>query len=70
MILIDVEVQLEHVQVIRSNIGPKSVEKCRDVQNEPIEPISGKKLRDISLGQFVKTPLYFFETEKRIFQAY
>jgi hypothetical protein len=26
----------EHVQVIRSNIGPESVEKCRDVQNEPI----------------------------------
>jgi hypothetical protein len=33
MILVDVGVSLEHVQVIRSNIGPESVEKCRDVQN-------------------------------------
>jgi hypothetical protein len=36
MILIDVRVPPEHVQVNRSNIGPESVEKCRDVQNEPI----------------------------------
>jgi hypothetical protein len=36
MVLIDVGVLLEHVQVIRSNIGLKSVEECRDVQNEPI----------------------------------
>jgi hypothetical protein len=31
MVLIDVGVPPEHVQVIRSNIGPESVEKCRDV---------------------------------------
>jgi hypothetical protein len=36
MILIDVSIPPEHVQVIRSNIGPESVERCRDVQNEPI----------------------------------
>jgi hypothetical protein len=36
MILIDVDVILGHVQVIRFNIGPESIEKCRDVQNEPI----------------------------------
>jgi hypothetical protein len=36
MVLIDVGIHLEHVKVIRSNIGPKSVEKCRDVQNGPI----------------------------------
>jgi hypothetical protein len=36
MIPIDVEHPLEHLQVIRSNIGPESVENCRDVQNEPI----------------------------------
>jgi hypothetical protein len=36
MILVDVKVFPEHVQVIRSKIGPESVEKCRDVQNEPI----------------------------------
>jgi hypothetical protein len=36
MILVDVGAPLEHIQVIRSNIGPKSIEKCRDVQNEPI----------------------------------
>jgi hypothetical protein len=33
MVLVDVGVSLEHVQVIRSNIGPESVEKCGDVQN-------------------------------------
>jgi hypothetical protein len=36
MVLIDVRVHLEHVKVIRSNIEPESVEKCRDVQNEQI----------------------------------
>jgi hypothetical protein len=36
MDLIDVRVSPEHVKVIKSNIGPESVEKCRDVQNEPI----------------------------------
>jgi hypothetical protein len=36
MILVDVIVPLEHVRVIRSKIGPKLVQKFRDVQNEPI----------------------------------
>jgi hypothetical protein len=36
MVLIDVRIPLEHVQVIRSNIGPESTEKWRDVENEPI----------------------------------
>jgi hypothetical protein len=36
MILTDVRVPHEHVQVIRSKIGPESVEKCQNVQNEPI----------------------------------
>jgi hypothetical protein len=36
MILVDVEVPLEHVKAIRSNIGPESIGKCQDVQNEPI----------------------------------
>jgi hypothetical protein len=36
MVTVDVGVHFEHVQVIRSNIGPESVEKCRDVQNKPI----------------------------------
>jgi hypothetical protein len=36
MILMDVRIPPEHAQVIRFNIGPESVEKCRDVQNEPI----------------------------------
>jgi hypothetical protein len=31
MILLDVGVHPEHVQVIRSKIGPELVEKCRDV---------------------------------------
>jgi hypothetical protein len=36
MALVYTGVHLEHVQVIRSDIGPQSVEKYRDVQNEPI----------------------------------
>jgi hypothetical protein len=36
MALVDVRVSPERVKVIRSNIGPESVEKCRDVQNESI----------------------------------
>jgi hypothetical protein len=36
MIMVDVGIPLEHVKVIRSNIGPELVQKCRDVQNEPI----------------------------------
>jgi hypothetical protein len=36
MVLIDVWVYIEHIKAIRSNIGPESVEKYRDVQNEPI----------------------------------
>jgi hypothetical protein len=40
--LVDVRIHYKHAQVIRSNIGPESVKKCGDVENEPI---SGKKLR-------------------------
>jgi hypothetical protein len=36
MVLVDIGVPLEHVEEIRSSIGPESVEKFRDVQNEPI----------------------------------
>jgi hypothetical protein len=36
MVLVGVSVPTKHLQVIRSNIGPELVEKCRDVQNEPI----------------------------------
>jgi hypothetical protein len=39
MILVNAKVHSEHDQVIRSDIGHGSVEKWRDVQNEPI---SGK----------------------------
>jgi hypothetical protein len=56
----------EHVQVIRSNIGPESVEKCRDVQNEPILANFRKKSKGILSGLFFKTPLYFLETEDKV----
>jgi hypothetical protein len=36
MVLIDRGFCSEHVKVMESDIGPESVEKCRDVQNEPI----------------------------------
>jgi hypothetical protein len=48
MILVNVGVPSEHVQVIRSDIGPESVEKCRDVQNEPISANFRKKAKGIA----------------------
>jgi hypothetical protein len=36
MVLVYLGVHFDHAQVIRSNIGPESVEKWRDVQNETI----------------------------------
>jgi hypothetical protein len=49
---IDVGVPIEHVQVIRSNIGPESVEKCRDVQNESICVNFREKAKGILFGLF------------------
>jgi hypothetical protein len=69
MVLLDVGIPPEYVQVIRSNTGPESVEKCRDVQNERIWANFKKKAKGISLGPFFKTPLYFLETENSIFKA-
>jgi hypothetical protein len=68
MIMIDVRVPTKDVQAIRSNIGPESVEKCRDVQNEQFEPIFGKKLR--VLKPFFQTPLYFLDTDCSIFKTH
>jgi hypothetical protein len=61
--------QFEHVQVIRCNIGPESVEKCRDVQNEPISFNFRKKTKGIPLHPFFKTPLYFLEIEDSTFKT-
>jgi hypothetical protein len=47
MVLVDLKNFLEHVQVIRFSIGPESVEKCRDVQNEPISGNFRKKAKGI-----------------------
>jgi hypothetical protein len=69
MIPIDVEHPLEHLQVIRSNIGPESVENCRDVQNEPIWANFRKKAKGIALDPFFQTPLYFLETEDSILKT-
>jgi hypothetical protein len=62
MILVDVRVPLEHVQVIRSNIGPESIEKCRDVQNEPIWAKFRKKVKGVVLKPGFQTQLHFLET--------
>jgi hypothetical protein len=69
MILIDVRVFLEHVQVIRSNIGPESVEKCRDVHNETIWANFREKAKGIPLGLFFQTSRYFFEIDNCIFKT-
>jgi hypothetical protein len=44
-------VHSEHVQLIRSDIGPESVKKYRDVQNEQI---SGKQRGVLPMGTFLK----------------
>jgi hypothetical protein len=69
MIMVDVGVYLEHLQVIRSDIGPESVEKCRDVRNEPIWANFRKKVKGIPLGPFFKTSLYFHNTDCSIFKT-
>jgi hypothetical protein len=69
MVLIDVRILFEHVQAIRSNIGLESVEKCRDVQNEPISGNFRKKAK-VHLGSFFKTPLYFLENDYTIFKTF
>jgi hypothetical protein len=60
MVLVDVRVPPEHLQIIKSNIGPESIEKCRDVQNEPISGDFRKKAKGIPSGLFIQIPLYFF----------
>jgi hypothetical protein len=69
MALIDVRASFEHVWAIRSNIGHESVEKCRDVQNEPIWANFNKKAKGIPWDPFFKTPLYFLETENSILKT-
>jgi hypothetical protein len=70
MILVDVRVIFEHMQVIISNIGPESVEKCRDVQDKPIWANFRKKAKGIPSGPFFKTPLHFLDTDRSILKTY
>jgi hypothetical protein len=60
MALVNSKTHSEHVQVIRCDIKLESVEKFRDVQNEPIP---AKKAEGIPSGLIVQTPPYFLETE-------
>jgi hypothetical protein len=64
MIVIDVRFFLEHEQAIRSTIGPESIEKWRDVQNEPIWANLWKKAKGILLG------LFFIDTDCSIFKIH
>jgi hypothetical protein len=57
MALINLRAHSEHIQVIRCDIKLESVEKFRDVQNEPV---SGKTLRVSLSGLIVQTPPCFF----------
>jgi hypothetical protein len=70
MVLIDVRVPPEHFQVIRSNIGPESVEKCRDVQNEPIWANFRKKAKGYSPRAVFQPPLHFLGTDSSTFKIY
>jgi hypothetical protein len=66
MILVDVGVHLEHVQVIRSKIGPELVEKYRDVQNEPISGNFRKKSKGIATGLFLKHRYIFLRLKTEV----
>jgi hypothetical protein len=57
MILLDAKVHSEHVKVIRSDIGTKLVQKCRDVENEPI---SRKELGVLLQACFLKHRYIFW----------
>jgi hypothetical protein len=65
--LVDVGIHYKHVEVTRSNIGPESVKKCGDVENEPI---SGKKLREMPLSLPFQTPLYFIKIPNCIYKVH
>jgi hypothetical protein len=69
MVLVYVRLSAEHVQVLRSNIGRESVEKCRNVQNEPIWANFRKKAKGIPSGPFLQTPPYFLDTEDSIIKT-
>jgi hypothetical protein len=62
MVLIEIGVLSGHVKVIKSNIGPESVEKCRANFR--------KKAKGIVLKPFFQTPLFFFETESSLFKTF
>jgi hypothetical protein len=69
MVLVDIGIHPEHVQVIRSNIGPESVAKRRDVQMSQFAPISGKK-HGYSLRPVFQTPQYFLEVVDSIYETF
>jgi hypothetical protein len=64
MLLVDKRVHSEHVQVIRSDIEPESVEKCSEVENGMVS----EKIIRVRSGTIFHTPTYFFETEDIIFK--
>jgi hypothetical protein len=55
MVLLDAVVHFEQVQVIRSDIGPESVEKCRKVENVLI---SEKRHRDTLRPHFYNIAMF------------
>jgi hypothetical protein len=63
--LVDTRVHFEHIQVNRCDIELESVEKCRDVENEPVSEES----MGIPLGPIFKTPSYFLENKESIFET-
>jgi hypothetical protein len=67
MASVDEEAHFRHVKVIRCNINPELVEKCRNVENEPI---SGKKLRLCAPRPIFQTSHLFFENEDSMLEVY
>jgi hypothetical protein len=59
MFLVDERAQSEHVQVIRCNIKPGSIERSRDVKMVRFQ----KKSKGITLRPRYKTPPHFLMIE-------
>jgi hypothetical protein len=61
VVLVDARTHSEHIKVIRSDIGPESVEKYRDVENEPN---SEKKTKGIPVRHYLSNTAIFLRMKK------
>jgi hypothetical protein len=65
IVLVDVGPHFEHVKLIRYNIKPNWVKKCRNVQNKPIL----RKKQRAYLGPHGQPPPYILESVKSVLKT-